>query len=156
MAVSEVSTASGKSASGETRASLGSSASNQPSAHVEYAQAATKVIATAVALLALPFALQAQIIADPTAAGNLRPQILGTASGITQVNIQTPSAAVWTDAQIQSMSRQAVVKVETDVARGIGQLPAPRGDVQTTIQGVPFVVRSIGGQFYAFPGKVLP
>jgi len=35
----------------------------------------------------------AQIIADPSAAGGLRPQVVTTASGVTQVNIQTPSTA---------------------------------------------------------------
>ncbi len=47
-------------------------------------------------LVALPpgqMAAWAQVVTDPQAAASLRPQILGTASGVTQVNIQTPSAA---------------------------------------------------------------
>lgn len=47
-------------------------------------------------LVALPpgqMAARAQVVADPQAAASLRPQILGTANGVTQVNIQTPSAA---------------------------------------------------------------
>jgi len=36
---------------------------------------------------------RAQVIADPSAAATLRPQILSSANGTTQVNIQTPSAA---------------------------------------------------------------
>jgi filamentous hemagglutinin len=36
---------------------------------------------------------RAQVIADPNAAATLRPQILNSANGTTQVNIQTPSAA---------------------------------------------------------------
>ena len=35
----------------------------------------------------------AQVVADTTASGNQRPAVLTTASGVTQVNIQTPSAA---------------------------------------------------------------
>ena len=35
----------------------------------------------------------AQIVADPSAPGGQRPVILNTASGLPQVNIQTPSAA---------------------------------------------------------------
>lgn len=46
-------------------------------------------------LMALPpgHMAHAQVIADPNAAATLRPQILNSANGITQVNIQTPSAA---------------------------------------------------------------
>jgi len=40
----------------------------------------------------LPYA-NAQVVADPTAANNLRPQILNAANGVPLVNIQTPSAA---------------------------------------------------------------
>ncbi|MDZ7938041.1 MAG: DUF637 domain-containing protein [Rhodoferax sp.] len=93
MAVSEVASSSGKSASGETKSGAAQSLqSNRPLALVEYAQAAIKSIVVAFALLGLPLALQAQIIADPSAAGNLKPQIFTTANGVTQVNIQTPSA----------------------------------------------------------------
>jgi filamentous hemagglutinin len=41
----------------------------------------------------LAHSASAQIVADPNAPGNQRPTILGTASGLPQVNIQTPSAA---------------------------------------------------------------
>lgn len=46
-------------------------------------------------LTALPpgHVAHAQVIADPNAAASLRPQILNSANGTTQVNIQTPSAA---------------------------------------------------------------
>ncbi|MBA5688164.1 hemagglutinin repeat-containing protein [Rugamonas apoptosis] len=44
-----------------------------------------------VALLAVP--VHAQIVADPNAPGKQRPTVLQTSSGVTQVNIQTPSAA---------------------------------------------------------------
>lgn len=55
---------------------------------------------------------------------------------------------------MQSMSRQAVVKVEAQVNMGIDALPAPRADVQAFVDGVPFVVRNVNGQLCAFPGKV--
>jgi hypothetical protein len=54
---------------------------------------------------------------------------------------------------MQSMSRQAVVKMEVDVNRGVSVLPPPGQAVQVTIDGVPFVVRNDQGKFYAFPGK---
>jgi filamentous hemagglutinin family protein len=96
MAVSEVATACGKSANGETRSSRGNSGSNQPQAGAECAQAAIKIIVLSIAsvctLWAIPSA-QAQIVADTTAAGNLRPMVSTTANGVPQVNIQTPSAA---------------------------------------------------------------
>lgn len=40
----------------------------------------------------LPYA-NAQVVADPNAAANLRPQILNAANGVPLINIQTPSAA---------------------------------------------------------------
>lgn len=72
MAVSEVATGKGKAASGERRGRNVSLA----------------IFAFALSPLAWP-----QIVADPNAAGNLKPQIVSTANGVTQVNIQTPSAA---------------------------------------------------------------
>jgi filamentous hemagglutinin len=57
---------------------------------------APSTIASVCALLmALPPGqmAHAQVVADPQAAASLRPQILSTANGTTQVNIQTPSAA---------------------------------------------------------------
>ncbi len=67
----------------------------------------------------------------------------------------TYDPAYWSDAQIQAMSRQAVVKVESDAARGLGQFPVPKsgGEVQTTIDGVPFIVTIDKGKLYAFPGR---
>ncbi|WGG52841.1 hemagglutinin repeat-containing protein [Rugamonas sp. DEMB1] len=43
------------------------------------------------ALLAVP--VHAQIVADPNAPGKQRPTVLQTSNGVTQVNIQTPSAS---------------------------------------------------------------
>ena len=40
-----------------------------------------------------PAGAAAQVVADPSAAGNQRPTVLTTASGAVQINIQTPSAA---------------------------------------------------------------
>ena len=40
----------------------------------------------------IPYA-QAQVVADPNAAANLRPQIFNAANGVPLINIQTPSAA---------------------------------------------------------------
>jgi filamentous hemagglutinin family protein len=57
---------------------------------------ARSTIASVCALLmALPPGqmARAQVVADPQAAASLRPQILSTANGTTQVNIQAPSAA---------------------------------------------------------------
>ena len=71
MAVSEVATGQGKTTSGETK---------------------SRTVALAVFAFALSPLAWSQIIADPSAAGNLKPQIVTTANGVTQVNIQTPSA----------------------------------------------------------------
>ncbi|MDO9419610.1 MAG: hemagglutinin repeat-containing protein [Herminiimonas sp.] len=49
-------------------------------------------LAVGIMTMVTPLA-HAQIIADPNAPGNQRPTILGTANGLPQVNIQTPSAA---------------------------------------------------------------
>ena len=51
----------------------------------------TRAVAMAALLLGGP--ALAQVVADPNAAGSQRPQVLNTANGVTQVNIQTPSAA---------------------------------------------------------------
>ena len=66
---------------GECARSVGKSASGQGS----------RAITVASLLLAGP--VLAQVVADPNAPGSQRPQIVNTASGVTQVNIQTPSAA---------------------------------------------------------------
>ncbi len=100
MAVSETAAACGKSASGETRTAGANSGSNQALAHVLPAQADIKTIVTSVASACAVWAFasafspaHAQIVADTTAAGNLRPLVTTTANGVPQVNIQTPSAA---------------------------------------------------------------
>ena len=49
-------------------------------------------LAVGIMTLVMPLA-NAQIVADPNAPGNQRPTVLGTANGLPQVNIQTPSAA---------------------------------------------------------------
>lgn len=61
---------------------------------------------------------------------------------------------VWSDSQIQSLSRQAVVKVESEANRGIGKLPTQKNDVRTTIDGVPFVVKYDKNGYYAHPGNL--
>ncbi|TVO57275.1 hypothetical protein [Denitromonas halophila] len=65
----------------------------------------------------------------------------------------TYDSKVWSDAQMQSMSRQAVVKVESEANRGLGSLPTHGKPVQVELNGVPFVVTSDKGKLYAFPGK---
>lgn len=57
--------------------------------------ARTAVARAVLLLMVLPQVqiARAQVVADPKAAGSLRPQILSTANGTPQVNIQTPSAA---------------------------------------------------------------
>lgn len=72
MAVSEVSVGKGKATSGERRGR----------------NAVLALFAFALSPLAW-----AQVIADPNAPGNQKPQIVTSANGVTQVNIQTPSAA---------------------------------------------------------------
>ena len=67
----------------------------------------------------------AQIVSDPSAAGGLRPQVVATASGVTQVNIQTPSAA--------GVSRN--VYRQFDVASQGAILNNSRSNVQTQIGG---------------------
>jgi filamentous hemagglutinin len=71
MAVSEVSVGKGKAASGERRG---------------------RNVVLALFAFALSPLAWAQVIADPNAPGNQTPQIVTSANGVTQVNIQTPSA----------------------------------------------------------------
>jgi filamentous hemagglutinin family protein len=92
MAVAETASAQGKPASGNSQGPS-DSYSNQPLALIDIAQAAIKPIALALSLLALTPWAAAQILADGSAPGNQQPTILQTASGVTQVNIQAPSAA---------------------------------------------------------------
>lgn len=92
MAVSEVACAKGKSASGETDLAVPSTSISN-SFLSEGARTALKPIAIALGLLTLTPWTTAQIVADRSAPGNQQPTILPTASGVTQVNIQAPSAA---------------------------------------------------------------
>jgi filamentous hemagglutinin family protein len=92
MAVAETASAQGKPASGNSQGP-NDSYSNQPLALIDIARAAIKPIALALSLLALTPWAAAQILADGSAPGNQQPTILQTASGVTQVNIQAPSAA---------------------------------------------------------------
>ena len=57
--------------------------------------ARTTIASVCTLLMALPAwqMARAQVVADPQAAATLRPQILSTANGTTQVNIQAPSSA---------------------------------------------------------------
>lgn len=66
----------------------------------------------------------------------------------------TYDPAVWSHEQIQSMSRQAVVKIESEINSGVRQIVEPRQDVQTWINEIPFIVRNTNGKYYAFPGKM--
>jgi filamentous hemagglutinin len=88
MAVAETAASQGKAALGEAESSV----SKEAVASAKHVQFATKNIAIGVALLGLPLWLQAQVIADRGAPATQQPTILNTASGITQVNIQAPSA----------------------------------------------------------------
>ena len=109
MAVAEVARTCGKAASGEG-GGVGAGpgvvcASNRPVATVNIAQAARKTIALAAALVFVPLALQAQVVAGPGAPGGVRPQIFTTANGLDQVTIyrlsagrtcrRLPTAASW-------------------------------------------------------------
>lgn len=83
MAVSETASAcTGSSASGE-----GPCSTTRP---VRWRKAGAALLA---ALTALSLPSQAQITADPNAAGNLRPTVLSAPNGVPLINIQTPSAA---------------------------------------------------------------
>ncbi|WNO04236.1 DUF637 domain-containing protein [Rhodoferax mekongensis] len=104
MAVSEVAVGKGKAASGELRGH--------------------KVAAALFAFALSPLAWS-QIVADPNAAGNLKPQILPTANGVTQVNIQTPSAA--------GVSRNVYSQFDVNAQGAI--LNNATGNVQTQLGG---------------------
>jgi filamentous hemagglutinin family protein len=104
MAVSEVAVGQGKAASGERRG--------------------RKVAAVLFALALSPLAWS-QIVADPNAVGNLKPQILPTANGVTQVNIQTPSAA--------GVSRNVYSQFDVNTQGAI--LNNATGNVQTQLGG---------------------
>ena len=66
----------------------------------------------------------------------------------------TYDSAVWSHEQIQSMSRQAVVKLESEVNSGIGFLPQKNNPVQTTVNSIPFIVSFDKGKLYAHPGRL--
>ncbi|MEO8389919.1 DUF637 domain-containing protein [Polaromonas sp.] len=94
MAVGETASANGKAAGGQTASpaapagASGGGAAWHPLRHA-------LVLAMGALLSVQPafHAAQAQVIADPSAPGNQRPTVLPAANGVTQVNIQTPSAA---------------------------------------------------------------
>lgn len=104
MAVSEVAVGKGKAASGERRGR----------------NVALAMFAFALSPLAWP-----QIVVDPNAAGNLKPQIVTTANGVTQVNIQTPSAA--------GVSRNVYSQFDVNAQGAI--LNNATGNVQTQLGG---------------------
>ena len=104
MAVSEVAIGKGKAASGERRGRNVSLA----------------LFAFALSPLAWP-----QIVVDPNAAGNTKPQLFQTANGVTQVNIQAPSAA--------GVSRNVYTQFDVN-AQGV-ILNNATGNVQTQLGG---------------------
>ncbi|MDP1685806.1 ESPR-type extended signal peptide-containing protein [Hydrogenophaga sp.] len=83
------------------------------------------VAATAAVLTALATPSQAQISADPSAAGHLRPTVLTAPNGVPLVNITTPSAA--------GVSRN--VYRQFDVGTPGAILTNSRTDVQTQLGG---------------------
>lgn len=90
MAVAETATSHGKSASGESRGVANAGASSRAGwLSLAGAMGAALLLQTAF----IPTNARAQVTADKNAPGNQQATILQTASGITQVNIQTPSAA---------------------------------------------------------------
>lgn len=72
-----------------------SRAPSAPLAVVANAIATVRPLSFAILLAmgSVSLAVQAQIVADPSAAGNQRPTVLNAANGVPLVNIQTPSAA---------------------------------------------------------------
>jgi filamentous hemagglutinin len=94
MAVGETVSANGKAAGGQTTSpaapagASGGGAAWHPLRH-------SLALAMGALLSVQPafHVAQAQVIADPSAPGNQRPTVLPAANGVTQVNIQTPSAA---------------------------------------------------------------
>lgn len=95
MVVAETACAQGKDASGQTTGGNALHGAGGPIQCTVQALNFALAVAWGTALLVLPVAnlAQAQVVADPTAPGGQRPTILGTANGLPQINIQTPSAA---------------------------------------------------------------
>ncbi|PQA75676.1 DUF637 domain-containing protein [Rhodoferax sp. TS-BS-61-7] len=104
MAVSEVAVGKGKAASGERRGR----------------NVILALFAFALSPLAWP-----QIVVDPNAAGNTKPQLFQTANGVIQVNIQAPSAA--------GVSRNVYTQFDVN-AQGV-ILNNATGNVQTQLGG---------------------
>jgi filamentous hemagglutinin family protein len=91
MAVAETAASQGKAASGEANCSPSNdSESGSCIAPVLWTLTTGASLVAFCLLVASP--VQAQVIADRSAPGNQQPTILSTASGVTQVNIQAPSA----------------------------------------------------------------
>ncbi|CAL60680.1 conserved hypothetical protein; putative haemagglutination activity domain [Herminiimonas arsenicoxydans] len=90
MVVAENTTTQGKGDAAPV-ASSGKQVADLPCMQMKTISFAAKLV-VGVMSLSMPLAY-AQIVADPNAPGNQRPTILQTANGLSQVNIQTPSAA---------------------------------------------------------------
>lgn len=95
MAVAEVATSRGASAADGAGPSPSRAAPGLTGSRPAWPGVRSTIAGICALLLALPPGqwAQAQVIADPNAAAALRPQVLSSASGTPQVNIQTPSAA---------------------------------------------------------------
>lgn len=91
MAVAETASAQGKSAAGESVSTPASTAQAVEQGGAGFRLTVVTSLMLLGGFIAMP--LNAQIVADRNAQGNQRPTVLTTASGIPQVNIQTPSAA---------------------------------------------------------------
>lgn len=120
MVVAETASSQGKAAGGETS---GVAASGDLLACLRPLRFA--VLSALGAVLWLQPAVQAQVIADPSAPANQRPTILQTANGLPQVNIQSPSAG--------GVSRNTYIQF--DVPQGGVILNNSRGNVQTQLGG---------------------
>lgn len=120
MVVAETASSQGKAAGGETP---GVAASGDLLACLRPLRFA--VLSALGAVLWLQPAVQAQVIADPSAPASQRPTILQTANGLPQVNIQSPSAG--------GVSRNTYIQF--DVPQGGVILNNSRGNVQTQLGG---------------------
>jgi filamentous hemagglutinin len=93
--------------------------------HVPALRLMTVLLGTALGVMVLINQAAAQVVADPNAPGRLRATVLETANGVSQVNIQTPSAA--------GVSRN--VYSQFDVPKSGVVLNNSRTNVQTQIGG---------------------